>query len=128
MADTSVNVASGTGIAIDVFQRASGSVETQYVRRAQVTSVTQGSWTCSTTGTTSQIAASSDRVAAVFVNNGGATIYMRFDTTAPTLTTFQWRIDPFERYEVPADWAACAMNFIADSAQGTLLYALGTRA
>jgi hypothetical protein len=127
MADGTVAVNSGSGILVDAFIRGTGI--TQYAKAAQATAVaTRANWTTSLTANTTFLGVSDARTCVLLVNNSTARIYLRFDTTAPTATVHDWRLDPMDRWEVPPEWAALAISVVADAAGvGNVLALPGTR-
>ena len=126
MADVDVPITAGTGTNIRCFQRAGGDYD-QYVREARVTAVgTLNTWTASTTAATSQVAADVSRVALLIVSQATGTVYLRFDSTAPTSSAFHWYLSPGDRYEVPVQWSQLAVSMVASTSGGTVLSVPGT--
>jgi hypothetical protein len=130
MADSTIAVTAGSGTPMKTSQVDSSTNHVQYVRELQAdTAATPGSYTLSATATTSAIAADAARTGLLFVNNGSARVYIRFDTTAPTSTTNHWWLDPSERWEVPSAFCRLVVSLISSAgATGTLNWALGTKA
>jgi hypothetical protein len=60
------------------------------------------------------------------VNIGTATVYLRFDSTAPTALIHHWRLDPNDRYEVPFKDVALAVSMLGSTANGSVVSKLGT--
>jgi len=120
------NDASATSRAIAVYNETDGD-RVQIVREHSATAVTHGTWTLATTAAT-VISADAQRVGVWITNTGGARVYMRFDTTAPTSTVHHWYLEPGERYEMPYWGTELAVAMLAQSASGALTYALATTA
>jgi hypothetical protein len=95
-------------------------------REQVATANTTNNWTISTTAATSQIAADSTRVSLTMVNIGTATVYLRFDSTAPTALIHHWRLDSNDRYEVPDKDVTFAVSMLGSAANGSLISKLGT--
>lgn len=130
MADGTAAVNAGSGLNVDVFNRAS-TATVQYVKIAQASAApsTPTTWTTSLSANTTFVAADDSRTGVLLVNNSNARVYIRYDTTAPTATLHSWRLDSMDRYEVPPEWASRAISVIADTAGvGNVLATLGTRA
>lgn len=116
MADSSVPITAGSGTAIDTYQIAGGDHQ-QIVRGAQATAAaTPNAWTPATTASTSQIAADASRLAMLMVNNSNTTVYLRFDSTAPTTSLFSWYLDPGDRLEVPLQLVTLAVSMLGATA------------
>lgn len=120
------NDAGGTSRAIYVFGQTDAS-RVQVVREHSATAVTHGVWTLAVTGAT-VIPADTNRVGIWITNTGGARVFLRFDTTAPTSAVHHWYLDPWDRYEVPYWGTELAVSMLAASATGSLTYALATAA
>ncbi|WP_239382319.1 hypothetical protein [Frankia sp. CIT1] len=128
MGDSSVAITAGSGTAIDTYQLTGGDHQ-QVVRLARASAITHGAWTIDTTASTSQIAADDSRVVVIMKNaSTTATVYLRYDSTAPTSSVYHVDLGPGERYEVPLQLSTRAISMLGSTASGTLLYALGTAA
>lgn len=125
VADSAVPITPGSGANIDTYQITGGDHQ-QVVREARATAVSTNTWTVSTTASTSQIAADPSRVAVLMVSNAPGRVYLRFDSTAPTATSFHLYLDNLERYEVPAEMCTLAISMLGSTASGTILSTLAT--
>lgn len=131
MANSSVPITPGSGVAIDSFA-ISGGDQQQIIRQATadtVSSAAPTSWTVSTSASTSQIAADENRVAMLVYNASNVKVYLRFDATAPVAagTNAHWYLDAGDRYEVPYGICQLAISIIASvSGTGTVNFTLGT--
>lgn len=122
--DFAQNDATATSRNVGTYIETDGS-RIQVVREHSATAITHGTWTLATTGAT-VISADVQRVGLWIVNTGGARVYMRFDTTAPTATVHHWYLDQGDRYEMPYWGTELAISMLAASAVGALTYALAT--
>ena len=131
MADSDVAISAGAGTNIHTFLGAS-TFHDQVVREAPATTAAvPTSWTLSVTGTTSTIAADITRRSVILWNNSSsATVYLRYDGTAPTTAAGGWhdQIPPGGRLEVAKELVTLAESFIASAAVGTLEIATATAA
>lgn len=127
MADTTVAVTAGTGTPVQTFTNAAGNHE-QYTRERRATAVTLDEWTISTTGVSARIAADVTRVGVIMANGGTGRVYLRFDTTIPTATSYSWFLEPGDRYEVPDMFAQRAISVLGAASGGELYTTLGTAA
>lgn len=125
--DSAVAITAGTGTNVDTVQLTGGDHQ-QIVREARATAVTLNTWTVSTTASTSQIAADVGRVAVLMVSAAAARVYLRFDSTAPTSSSYHWYLDPGDRWEVPAELSTLAVSMLGSTVSGTVLSMLGTAA
>lgn len=131
MANSSVPITPGSGVAIDSFA-ISGGDQQQIIRQATadtVSSAAPTSWTVSTSASTSQIAADENRVAMLVYNASNVKVYLRFDATAPVAAGINahWYLDAGDRYEVPYGICQLAISIIASvSGTGTVNFTLGT--
>lgn len=129
MANSSVSVTPGSGVAIDSHQIASGDQQ-QIIRQATADTVSAAAgWTVSTTASTSQIAADESRVAMLIYNASTVRVYLRFDSTAPLAagTNAHWYLDSGDRYEVPYGVCQLAISIVAATAgTGTVNFTTGT--
>lgn len=122
--DFSQNDAGAVSRNVATYNETDGS-RVQVVRMHSATGVTHGTWTLATTAAT-VISADVQRLGVWIVNTGGALVWFRFDTTAPTSTVHHWYLAAGDRYEVPAWAAELAISMLAQSANGALTYALAT--
>lgn len=131
MADSSVQISAGTGTFVDTFA-VSGGDHQQYVREAPATAIAAPtSWTISTTATTSVIAADASRRALILWNTSpSATVYLRYDATAPTTAAggYHDQIPPGSRLVVEKELATLAISFIGSAANGSVNIATATAA
>lgn len=116
MADSSVPITAGSGTNIDTYA-ISGGDHQQIVREAKATATaTPNAWTPVTTASTSQVAADASRVAMLMVNNSNTRVYLRFDSTAPTASSFAWFLEPGDRWEVPVQMVTLAVSMLGATA------------
>jgi hypothetical protein len=131
VADSDVPISAGSGTDIHTFQNAA-TFHDQIVREAPATAVAgPTSWTLSATGTTATIAADITRRSVILWNSSSsATVYLRYDATAPGTTAGTWhdQIPPGGRLEVAKELVTLAQSFIASAAVGTLEIATATAA
>ena len=130
MAETTVAITPGSGANIEVWSGAVG--DQQVVREAHATAIAAPtSWTLSITGTTSTIAADVSRRSLILWNSSSsATVYLRYDGTAPTTAAGGWhdQVPPGARLEVAKELVPLAVSFIASAAVGTLEISTATSA
>jgi hypothetical protein len=128
--ETTVAYTPGSGASVEVWSGAVGLQ--QIVREAPATAVAAPtSWTLSITGTTSTIAADVARRSVILWNSSSsATVYLRYDGTAPTTAAGGWhdQIPPGGRLFVEKELVTLAVSFIASAAVGTLEIATATSA
>jgi hypothetical protein len=128
--ETTVAYTPGSGASIEVWSGAVGLQ--QLVREAPATAMAAPtSWTISLTGTTSTIAADSSRRSMILWNSSStASVYLRYDGTAPTTAAGGWHdlLAPGARLEVAKELLTLAVSFIGTVASGTVEIALGTSA
>jgi|ERR1017187_486387 hypothetical protein len=126
--ETTVAYTPGSGASVEVWSGAVGLQ--QIVREAPATAVAAPtSWTLSITGTTSTIAADVSRRSVILWNSStSATVYLRYDGTAPTTAAGGWhdQIPPGGRLFVEKELVTLAQSFIASAAAGTLEIATAT--
>lgn len=127
MPDSNVAITAGSGTLVDTFQLAGGDHQ-QVVRPAAATAVSLNTWTVTTTGQASQVAADLGRVGLLMVNTSTGRVYLRFDSTIPTSTAHHWFLEPGDRYEVPSALVALAVSMLGTVAAGTVLSCLATAA
>jgi len=112
--DSNVPITAGSGTTIDTFALAGGDHQ-QVVREARATAVTTNSWTVATTASTSQIAADVNRVLVIMSNQSTVRVYLRFDSTAPTTSTYHWYLDSGDRWEVPSHLCTLAVSMLGET-------------
>lgn len=131
MADSDVPITAGSGTNIHTFLNGAGFHD-QVVRESPATAVAAPtSWTLAVVGTTSTIAADITRRSVILWNTSvSATVYLRYDGTAPTTAAggFHDEIPPGGRLEVAKELVTLAESFIASAAVGTLNISLATAA
>jgi len=126
MADN-VAITAGTGTSVATKQLASGDHH-QIVRTSRANAETDGSWTVTTTGSASVIAADATCTGITIINAATGRVFLRFDATIPTggLTAganqAHMYLEASERYEVPDDKTASAISFCGAAAGGSVLY------
>jgi hypothetical protein len=129
--DSSVAITAGTGTPIDAFLLAGGDYQ-QVVREAPATAVAAPtSWTISTTAAPSQIAADVSRRALIMWNTSPtATVYLRYDGTAPTTAAggYHDQLPPSSRLVVEKELATLAISFIGSTSNGSVNIATATAA
>jgi hypothetical protein len=89
------------------------------------------SWTVSSSASTSVIAADATRRSVILWNSSStATVYLRYDGTAPTTAAGGWhdQVPPGGRLEVAKELAILAQSFIGSATSGTLEIATATGA
>ena len=130
MADADIPISAGSGTLVHCYQKAGGDFD-QYVREARATAVaTINSWTVTTAGQASQIAADASRVGLLIVSAANGIVYLRFDNTIPVPATpaYHWLLNPGDRWEVPIVLTSLAVSMIGAVAGGTILSTLATAA
>jgi len=131
VADSDVPITAGSGTNIHTFLNGAGFHD-QVVRESPATAVAAPtSWTLAVVGTTSTIAADITRRSVILWNTSvSATVYLRYDGTAPTTAAggFHDEIPPGGRLEVAKELVTLAESFIASAAVGTLNISLATAA
>lgn len=129
MPDSSVPVTAGSGTNIDTYQLAGGDHQ-QVVRTTRATAAAAiNTWTPTTGGQASQIAADASRVAVLITNSSNVRVYLRFDATIPTAGTHHWYLDAGDRWEVPVELSTLAVSMLGASAgTGTVNSLLATAA
>lgn len=128
MADVDIPITAGAGTSIRAFQKVSGDYD-QYVREARGTAKgTLGNipWTVTTTGLSAVIAADVTRVGLVIVSAANGIVWVRFDATIPTVTAYDWLLNPNDRWEVPVQFVQLAVSMAGAAAGGTVLAAAAT--
>lgn len=123
--NSSVAVTPSGSTLMKCFQEAGGTY-VQYAREVRATAVTLNSWTITTAGQASQVAADVNRTGMLMVNGGTGIVYIRFDSTIPTTTAYHWYLDPADRWEVPDQFVQLAVSLDGATAGGVFLTTLGT--
>jgi hypothetical protein len=129
MADTTIGVTAGSGTSIRAFSGAGGL--DQYVRQAMATAAgALNSWTVTTAGQASQIAADVTRVGVLITSSAAGIVYLRFDATipAPATPAYHWYLSPGDRWEVPLSLVQLAVSMTGSVAGGQILSLLATAA
>lgn len=128
MADSAILVTPGSGASVDTYAVTGGDHQ-QVVREARATAVAAiNTWTVTTAGQASQIAADPSRVSMLIVSNASGRVYLRFDATIPSSTVYHWYLDPGDRFEVPAELSTLAVSMDGAVVGGTVLSMLATAA
>ena len=122
-----VPITAGSGPNITTVQRAGGEHD-QVVREVRGTAESDDSWTVATSAITSKVAADATRVGVLLVSNSPDRVWLRFDATAPTSTSYHWYLDPDDRWEVPYWLSTLAISMLGRTASGTILIHLTTAA
>jgi len=128
MADVDINITAGAGTPIRAFQKVSGDYD-QYVREARGTakgSLANIPWTVTTAGLSNTVAADVTRVGLVLVSAANGIVWARFDATIPTATTYDWLLNPGDRWEIPLQFTQLAISLAGQSAGGLILGAAAT--
>lgn len=128
MPDVDIPITAGTGTNVRAFQKVSGDYD-QYVRESRATAAgSLISWTATTGGTASAVAADVTRVGLLLVSAATGTVYLRFDSTIPVIATpaYHWYLQPGDRYEVPLAFCQLAVSMVASTAGGVVLGVAGT--
>lgn len=128
MADVDIPITPGSGTNIRAFQKASGDYD-QYVREARGTArgtLSNIPWTVTTAGLTTVIPADVTRVGLIVVSAANGIVWVRFDATIPTGTTYDWLLNPGDRWEVPVQFTQLAQSWAGAAAGGTVLAAAAT--
>lgn len=113
---TNVPITAGAGTNIETFQLASGAHQ-QYVREVRASAAAAiNTWTPTATGQASQIAADENRVGLLIANGSSVRVYLRFDSTIPTTTTYHWYLDAGDRWEVPPALCQLAVSMLGQAA------------
>jgi hypothetical protein len=118
----------GTGTLIRAFLRGAGDCD-QYVREVRGTAKgTLGNlpWAVTTAGQASVIPADVTRVGLILASAANGVVWIRFDATIPTSTTYDWLLNPGDRWEVPVQFAQLAQSWAGLSAGGVMLGAAAT--
>ena len=124
MGNSTLGITTGASANLKTFLNA-GSAHIQYVQDRLASSASPPDlWTVATTAATSHLAADVTRVGLLMTNTSTGSVYVRFDTSAPTSTNYHWRLDTGERWEVPAVWVQLAVSLLGQIANGTLITAI----
>lgn len=128
MPDATIPITAGAGTLVRVFQRGANDYD-QYFREARGTakgSLPNIPWAVTTTGLASVIAADVTRVGLILTSLANGMVWIRFDTTIPTSTIYDWYLNPGDRWEVPVQFTQLAISMAGLSAGGTILGASAT--
>ena len=128
MADVDINITAGSGTLIRAFQKVSGDYD-QYVREARATAkgtLSNIPWTVTTAGLSNVITADVTRVGLILVSGANGVVWLRFDATVPTSTTYDWLLNPGDRWEIPVAFSQLALSMAGSAAGGLILGAAGT--
>jgi hypothetical protein len=129
--DSSVAITAGSGTPVDAVLLTGGDYQ-QVVREAPATAVASPStWTISTTASTSVISADVGRRVVILWNtSSSATIYLRYDGTAPTTAAggYHDSIPPLSRLVVEKELATLTISMIGSTSAGSVNICTGTAA
>lgn len=128
MADSDIAISVGSGANIRVFQKGSGDYD-QYVREVRGTAkgtLSNIPWTVTTTGLSNVIAADVTRVGLIITSAANGVVWLRFDATIPTSTTYDWLLNPGDRWELPLSFGQLAISMAGAAAGGLILGAAAT--
>lgn len=123
MPDIDIPITAGSGTNIRAFQKASGDYD-QYVREARGTAkgtLSNLPWTVTTAGLSAVIPADLTRVGLIITSAANGVLWIRFDATIPTVSTYDWLLNPGDRWEVPIQFAQLAQSWAGQAAGGTIL-------
>lgn len=116
----SVAVTPGSGASVKDYLLADGTV-VQIVREHRASTVpAPATWTVTTAGSSTVVAANDDRVYLELANGSSGRVYLRFDATTPTSTVFHTWIEPNERREIAIQMAHVAVSMCGDTATGVV--------
>lgn len=131
MPDVDVAITAGSGTQIHCFQRGASDYD-QYVREAPASGVAApSSWSITTGGSTSVIAADITRRMVILWNTSAtATVYLRYDSTLPATTVNNWhdKIPPGARLSFEKELCTLAVSMIGDIANGSIEICTATAA
>lgn len=82
-------------------------------------------WTVTTAGVSNQVAADMMRVSVLITSNATGRVWMRFDATIPTATSYSAYIDPDQIMTIGPQWATRAISVAGESPGGTVFFTLG---
>lgn len=128
MPDIDIPITAGTGTNIRAFQKASGDYD-QYVREARGTAKATLSnlpWTVTTAGFATVIPADLTRVGLIIASAANSALWIRFDSTIPTVSTYDWILNPGDRWEVPLQFCQLQQSWAGLAAGGTVYGAATT--
>ena len=128
MGDVDVPITAGAGTNIRAFQKVSGDYD-QYVRTAFGTAkgtLSNIPWTVTTAGLASVIAADVTRVGLVVTSAANGVVWVRFDSTVPSVAAYDYLLNPGDRWEVPHEFVQLAQSWAGNSAGGTIFAAAAT--
>lgn len=127
--DGTTAVTPGTGANVKRYAETAGDL-IQYIRYHRGSAISLNSWTVTTAGQASQIAADVQRTGVTIVSAANARVYLRWDSTIPVPATpaYHYYLDPGDRYELPDDIVHLAVSMAGASAGGTILSVLRTAA
>jgi hypothetical protein len=126
--DVDIPISAGTGTLVRAFQKVSGNYD-QYVREARATArgtLPNLPWTVTTAGLSAVVPADATRVGLILASGASGIVYLRFDATIPTSTTYDWLLNPNERWELPVSLCQLAVSMAGASAGGAVYGAAGT--
>lgn len=123
---SSIAVAPAGSTLVKAFQEAGGTY-TQAAREVRASAIgSLDSWTITTAGQASQIAADVNRTAMLMVNTGSGIVYINFTSTIPTAVLYSWYLDPADRWEVPDQLVQLPVSYKGAAAGGAMLTTLAT--
>jgi len=128
MPDVDIPITAGSGTSIRAFQKVSGDYD-QYVREARGTvkgTLANIPWTVTTAGLSAVIAADVTRVGLVLTSAANGVVWVRFDATIPTVSAYDWLLNPGDRWEVPVQFVQFAQSLAGAAAGGTVFAAAAT--
>lgn len=102
-----------------------------FVQEVQdVAGKTQGitTWTATSAGSSNVLPSAQDRVSLIVVSRATYEVWLRFDTTIPTLAAHSWYLSPGDRWEVPYRFCRFPISLAAATDGGTVLLTAGTDA
>lgn len=82
---------------------------------------TPTSWSATTTGSASVLAADEQRTSLTIVSRATDEVLVRFDGTIPTYALHSWYLMPGDRWEVPVEKVGGAFSFAARTTNGGYL-------
>jgi hypothetical protein len=126
--DVDIPVTAGSGTLVRAFQKVSGDYD-QYVREVRGTAkgtLSNLPWTVTTAGLSGVIPADVTRVGLILSCAASAAVWIRFDATIPISTTYDWLLNPGDRWEVPVQFTQLAQSWAGMSAGGLMLGAAAT--
>lgn len=126
MANASISLTPGAGVAIDAHQLGNGDFQ-QIIRTVKADTDNNNNWAVSTTPA-AVIAADENRVGVLVCNLSSVRVYLAFNNAATvTSANADWYLDSGDRWEIPDPWVQMAISAVAASAgSGTCNFSLGT--